>query len=41
MLLLNDPAALSQLHFEVWTSPAARARWTAPACGATGKEKRS
>jgi membrane glycosyltransferase len=29
MLLLNDPAALSQLHFEVWTSPAARARWSA------------
>ncbi len=29
MLLLSDPAALSALHFEVWTSRAARARWTA------------
>jgi membrane glycosyltransferase len=29
MLLLSDPIALSQLHLEVWASPAARARWRA------------
>jgi membrane glycosyltransferase len=35
MLLLSDPAALSQLHLAVWTSPAARARWTAGRGGDT------
>ena len=25
--LLSDPVALSQLHFEVWTSPEAHALW--------------
>ncbi len=29
MLLSSDPAALSQLHFAVWTSPAALASWSA------------
>ena len=29
LLFLTDPLALSQLHFEVWTSPAAHPTWLA------------
>ena len=35
MLLLSDPVALSRLHFEVWSSPAAGAKWWAE--GAQGR----
>jgi membrane glycosyltransferase len=29
LMFLTDPVALSQLHFEVWTSPVAHPTWFA------------
>jgi membrane glycosyltransferase len=39
LMFLTDPLALSQLHFEVWTSPAAHPAWIA-ACTREGRTDR-
>ncbi len=40
LVFLTDPLALSQLHFEVWTSPAAHPAWFA-ACPADARSDRA
>jgi membrane glycosyltransferase len=40
LMFLTDPLALSQLHFEVWTSPAAHPSWIA-ACTREGRGDRA
>jgi membrane glycosyltransferase len=41
LFFLTDPLALSELHFQVWTSPAAHPTWLAACRGGDVKLRRA